>query len=284
MTGLGAVSYSDLPSSNSPAASTPRLSSSHDLHQRPFPSHRLHHRRASGLRDYRKRGLVVLHLGASHVLPHRSLQLPLLARGLLIMIATSPSACRWCSTTRLPLMVDDYARAAARRGARYARRGRVRAREAISSEYFKGRCGVRGGTTCLIFRHRVAVLVVGSASIGRGRRASAPGFGGWVFVSGVRPPDRPGRRPRDEPVPRGGFEPIACCAHLATTPTRVFLLFFFFSGGYATIATVSVLFAAASCAWDGGAALLAVLVPSSPPSAVRVASRSNGMELQACWC
>ena len=110
---------------------------------------------------------------------------------------------------------------------------------------------------------------VGSDVLGRWRPARpSPGFGGWVFLWALKDlTDRPG-----PPVPpgtnlytEGWIRTYRLLAHLVkTTPNTAWflVLFFFFSDGYATIATVSVLFASRElCMGTVELSLLAVLVP-----------------------
>lgn len=233
--------------------------------------------------DYRKRGLVASSTCGAvvtclYLIVPASNSLYWLG-GLLIMIANiSLGVSVVFYNSYLPLMVDDSERVRAARATAESESlaaDEVRAaQEAINSEYSsKGQMyGYVGGTTCLIFTViAVAVLVeLGVTSYwALGVGASVSGFWwlGFSFYAFKDLTDRPG-----PPVPpgtnlytEGWIRTYRLLAHLVkTTPNTAWflVLFFFFSDGYATIATVSVLFASRElCMGTVELSLLAVLVP-----------------------
>ena len=234
--------------------------------------------------DYRKRGLVASStLGAVvtclYLIVPASNSLYWLG-GLLIMIANiSLGVSVVFYNSYLPLMVDDSDRVrdavvAAESESRTAADEVRAAQEALNSEYSsKGQMyGYVGGTTCLII---TVIVVAVLAALGvssywaLGIGASISGFWwlGFSFYAFRDLPERPG-----PPVPpgtnlytQGWIRTYRLLAHLAkTTPNTAWFLFlfFFFSDGYATIATVSVLFASRElCMGTVELSLLAVMVP-----------------------
>ena len=256
----------------------------HDLHQRPFQA--IVFITVGTLGDYgnyRKRGLVASSTCGAvvtclYLIVPASNSLYWLG-GLLIIIANiSLGVSVVFYNSYLPLMVDDSERvrdAHASAESESLAADEVRAaQEAINSEYSsKGQVyGYVGGTTCLIFTViAVAVLVaLGVTSYwALGIGASISGFWwlGFSFYAFKDLTDRPG-----PPVPpgtnlytEGWIRTYRLLAHLIkTTPNTAWflVLFFFFSDGYATIATVSVLFASRElCMGTVELSLLAVLVP-----------------------
>ena len=233
--------------------------------------------------NYRRRGLVLAStVGACAcclfvVLPS-SASLYWLG-GLLIMVSNvSLGVSVVFYNSYLPLMVEDSALVVG------ALKGRdegmfgddevYKAREAANSEYSsKGQMwGYIGGTTCLIlsvFAVYVCTLVGASDWWAFGIAASLSGFW-WLAFSApafARLPERPGPpAPKDvNLLLQGWLRTGRLLRHLhAVSPnTNAFLLLFFvFSDGYATIATVSVLFASRElCMGALELSALAVIVP-----------------------
>ena len=232
---------------------------------------------------FRKRGLVLSStFGASCTLAF--LFVPISASlywlgGLLIMLANiSLGVSVVYYNSYLPLMVDDsepVRSALAARDAGAASAADVKAaQEAVNGEYSsKGLVwGYVGGTTCLVLS---VVLIVVMSALGAagywslGVAAAASGAW-WLAFSSLAFRDLPERPGPDPPAGvnlyyEGWRRTYALLRHLwRTSPNTVYFLglFFLFSDGYATIATVSVLFASRELCMDQlSLSLLAVVVP-----------------------
>lgn len=234
--------------------------------------------------NYRRRGLVVSStLGACAccafiVLPF-SASLYWLGGALIMLSNISLGVSVVFYNSYLPLMVEDSALVqGAVEGKAKGALGDddvYKAREAANSEYSsKGQMwGYVGGTTCLV----LSVVVVAVCSMvlsasdwwSYGIAASLSGIW-WLAFSApaiARLPERPGPpAPKDvNLLLQGWLRTGRLLRHLhAVSPnTNVFLLLFFvFSDGYATIATVSVLFASRElCMGALELSALAVIVP-----------------------
>ena len=281
----GAVSYSDLPSLELPGGINPTsfiftmISISVLFQAIVFIS-------VGSLGDYgnyRRRGLIFAStLGAVAcvlfvVLPS-SASLYWLG-GLLIMVSNiSLGVSVVFYNSYLPLMVEDSALVVgALKGYNEGMLGDdevYKAREAANSEYSsKGQMwGYVGGTTCLV----LSVVVVFVCSVAGasdwwsyGIAASMSGVWWLAFSAPAfkRLPERPGPPPpKDVNLFLQGWLRTGALLkrlHRVSPNTNVFLLLFFvFSDGYATIATVSVLFASRElCMGALELSALAVIVP-----------------------
>lgn len=233
--------------------------------------------------SYRRRGLVLAStfggvVTSCYIFVPASASLYWLG-GLLIMLANiSLGVSLVFYNSYLPLMVDDaeevrQAAEAAASGVKGEEDVRA-ALEKVSSEYSsKGQMwGYVGGTTCLVLSFLVitGMTLAGSSNwwaLGVGSSLSGVWWLAFSVYAFARLPDRPG-----PPMPRGlnlfsigWVRTYRLLAHVWKDQpnTAMFLaLFFFFSDGYTTIATVSVIFASRElCLGLVALSSMAMLVP-----------------------
>lgn len=233
--------------------------------------------------SYRRRGLVLAStfggvVTSCYILVPASPSLYWLGGLLIILANISLGVSLVFYNSYLPLMVDDAREV--REAAEAAASGMkgeedVRAAlEKVSSEYSsKGQTwGYVGGTTCLVLSFAVitGMTLAGSSNwwaLGVGASLSGVWWLAFSAYAFARLPDRPA-----PPVPRGlnllsiGWVRtyrLLALVRKEQPNTAVFLvLFFFFSDGYTTIATVSVIFASRElCLGLVPVSSLAMLVP-----------------------